>query len=180
MIHYGSPYSTEGRLGRAYNAFMAMLPGPTDFGCLIDGDTLFTTPDYGRLIERAVGENTACRLFYARTNRIACPWQRDDTAPAGDDVGLHRGHGERLARLHGASVREVRGEPVPGSGFLILLRKDLWAEAPFKESGLLGVDWDFYRRVVQRGERVLLMTGVYLYHWYRGGKADSVAHLVNA
>src|SRR5947209_5730690 len=78
IIHYGTPYSTEGRIGRAYNQFMALLPQPTDFGCLVDADAVFTTCDFGHLIQRVVAENPTCRLFYARTNRIGCPWQLDD------------------------------------------------------------------------------------------------------
>lgn len=67
MIFYGTPYSIEKRLGRAYNTFMVLLPQPMDFGCLSDGDTMFTTPDYGHLIQRVVEETPACRLFYAPT-----------------------------------------------------------------------------------------------------------------
>lgn len=59
----------------------------------------------------------------------------------------------------------------------MLIRKDLWCDVPFREGGMLDVDWDFYRRAVARGERVLLMLGVYLYHWYRGGDREDVTHL---
>lgn len=176
MIHYGTPYSLEKRFGHAANQFMRMLPEPRDFGCLVDADAVFTTHFYGTLIQQVVDENSTCRLFYALTNRIGCPWQRDETI-CGDDMRFHREYGRRLAEMHGSAVREVQGEQVPGSGFLILVRKDLWQEVPFQEQGMLGVDWDFFRRVAQRGERILQMQGLYLYHWYRGGNAADIRHL---
>jgi hypothetical protein len=176
MIYYGTPYSVEKRLGRAYNQFMRMLPEPTDFGCLMDADAVFTTHDFGHLIQRVVSKNPSCRLFYARTNRVKCPWQRLKGA-AGDDMRRHRAYGAEVATKRGSAVRRVHRKRVPGSGFLILLRKDLWNEFQFKESGIVGVDWEFFRRVVRHGEPVLQMLGVYLYHWYRGGKARDTSHL---
>ena len=176
MIYYSSPFSTERKIGKAYNQFMKLLPNPTDYGCLIDGDTLFTTSNYGYLIEAVVNQNPNCRLFYAKTNRISCPWQLDN-AIAGDDIFLHRQHGKQLMDLHGTAVKQVQGESVPGSGFFILLRKCLWEKFPFREDGMLNVDWDFFRRVVRSKEIVFQISGLYLYHWYRGGDSRDTTHL---
>lgn len=176
MIYYGTPYSVQKCLGRAYNEFMALLPQSTDFGCLIDADAMFTTPDYGHQLAEIVAENPACRLFYGTTNRIACPWQRDLTV-MGDDLRLHREHGLQVSKLKRSIVREVQTLKPAGSGFLILLRKDLWGEIPFHETGMLNVDWEFFSRAVKRGETILQMMGVYLYHWYRGGNGADTRHL---
>jgi len=176
-IYYGSPYSSSKRLGHAYNAFVSIVPRPTDFACLTDADAVFTIPNYGDLIEQAVNENPDARLFTAKTNRIGCSWQLDRNAPTGDDMRQHRDYGRRLAGSHGAAVLIVPREAVPGSGFFILVRKDLWSEVRFKETGILAVDNDFFKRAVRMGETILQLQGIYLYHWYRGGNSSDISHL---
>jgi hypothetical protein len=154
---------------------MSLLPNDMDYACLTDADAMFTIPNYGHLIDGIIKAYPECRLFYAKTQRIGCTWQRDASI-RGDDITLHRAHGKALAEKHGVTCIPAGKEP-PASGFLILLRKDLWKLVHFKEQGILGVDWDFYRRVQSRNEPILLMQGVYLYHWYRGGNQKSTKHL---
>lgn len=175
MVIYGSPYSLSKNLGQAYNEFLGLLPNASDFACLTDADAMFTVPNYGHLIDAVIHRYPECRLFYAKTQRIACRWQLDKTIRS-DHMPRHRAHGKALAEKYGASCIPA-GDSPPGSGFLILVRKDLWQQVPFREQGILGVDWDFYRRVQALNEPILLMQGIYLYHWYRGGKKRSTQHL---
>ncbi len=167
VIYYGSPYCLNGNIGEAYNRFLGLLPFDHDYACLVDGDTLFTTRDYGHQIAACVQENITCRLFYATTNRVGCHWQIAAGAPVGHDIWEHRQFGVDQAKKHGTQVVERQTELVPASGFLMVVRKDLWLEVPFKSTGFYGVDWLFFQRVARR-ESVLQMIGVYLYHWYRG------------
>ncbi len=176
MIFYSSPYSLEMQLGVAYNQFLELLPCADDFACLIDADAMFTITNYGHILVDAIQRYPQQRIFYARTNRIACRWQLDKTIQ-GDDLREHRKYGQALASKHGSSCRVIPRTAMPGSGFFILLRKDLWQEYRFKETGILGVDWDFYRRIVATGERILQLQGIYLYHWYRGGNSKQTSHL---
>jgi len=179
MIHYASPYAIDRNIGAAYNRFLSMLP-ESDYACLTDGDTLWTTPGYGHQIAAIVQQNPDCRLFYATTNRIHPAWQHSPTLLVGDDIAQHRTLGARMAQELGASVTEVQKELVPGSGFLILVRKSLWAElGGFAAVGMLEVDWDFFRRAAGHGERILRMDGVYLYHWYRGGRCSQPSILTD-
>lgn len=75
MIYYGIPYDQDKNIGVYYNRFMSILPEETDFACFVDGDTIFTTPFYGKQIDEITKKNPDCGLFYAVTNRIGCPWQ---------------------------------------------------------------------------------------------------------
>lgn len=60
----------------------------------------------------------------------------------------------------------------------MLVEKRLWMDVGgFKTEGMLGVDNDFYDRVRKSGRTIRQMRGVYLYHWYRGGKWD-ITHLL--
>src|SRR5690348_8652460 len=145
MIYYSTPYSLEKCLGKAHNQFIRLLPNDEDFACLLDGDVMFTVSNFGHNLQAIIDANPDCRLFYARTNRIACPWQLDSTVQ-GDDIRKHRVHGRLLSERLGTAVREVQYESTPGSGFLILVRKDMSRQVPFIEQGVLDVDWGFFRR----------------------------------
>jgi Methyltransferase domain len=177
-IYYSSPYSVEKNLGRAYNSFMSLIPRPIDFGCLVDADAVFTTCNYGHLIRSAIDENPGVRMFTALTNRIGCQWQIDPAAPIGDDIREHRQHGAELMALHGTATRAITGDQIPGSGFFMLVRRDLWQRFKFCEEGMLAVDTDFFRRVMESGEPILQLQGLYVYHWYRGGNSQDISHLI--
>ena len=94
MIYYSIPYSTEKNLGKYYNDFMKVLPNDDDFACFVDGDTIFSTPNYGHIIQSVVDENPEVKLFTCYTNRIGCKWQ---VAPGIDidsnDMKYHRDFG---------------------------------------------------------------------------------------
>ncbi len=176
MIFYSIPYDTGKSIARAYNSFVKLLPKESDFACFLDGDACFTTSTFGHPLEAIVAAHPRGRLFYATTNRIGCSWQRAVGAPAGNDVALHRKFGKALLDRHGYQVREVHGMNA-ASGFLILVRKDLWrAVGGFRGPGMLGVDRAFFSDVKKRGVPIYQMMGVYLYHWYRGGTGDT-SHL---
>jgi hypothetical protein len=172
MIFYSIPYDPGRNIAQAYNCFMRVLPDERDFGCFVDGDACFTISKFGHQLEGIVAAHPQGRLFYATCNRVGCHWQRVEGAPAGNDIAIHRTFGQVLADKHGHEVREVQGRS-PASGFLILVRKDLWqAVGEFQGQGMLGVDWAFFTTVAKRGEPIYQMMGVYLYHWYRGGTGD--------
>ena len=66
----------------------------------------------------------------------------------------------------------------PISGVLMLLNKGLWKKAcGFEEKGILGIDNSIHYRVQALGQRVMVMKGVYVYHWYRGGNPSDKRHL---
>jgi GT2 family glycosyltransferase len=61
---------------------------------------------------------------------------------------------------------------------MILIQKRLWKKiGGFLENGMLGVDNDLHTKVIKSNEKLYLMRGVYLYHWYRWPNYKDKSHL---
>jgi hypothetical protein len=182
MIYYTVPFDSSKNLGKYYNDFMKVLPNEDDWACIVDGDTIFTTPDYGLLVEKAISENPDADCFTAMTNRVGCQWQ---IAPGvdihSDDIRYHRDFGKLLKTVYGHSVVDVTNKPKTQvmSGFFILLKKSSWQKfGGFKESGMLGIDNDLHWKIQKHKQKFYMIRGLYLYHWYRGGNAADKSHLL--
>lgn len=163
-IYYFTPFALDGNLGAAYNQYMQLLPNDDDWACFVDGDAMFMTPDFGKVIADVVEKNPETGMFTCYTNRVANKEQ------------LYRGiFSESADMLHHRDIafvcRSVMADKTeeltrPISGVMMLIQKRTWKEFPFKD-GLLSVDNDISRRLMQAGRKVLLMRGIYLLHYYR-------------
>lgn len=167
-----TPYDLRRDLGRACNEVMGLL-APGDWCCFKDHDALFTTPRYwySQLLE-AIEENPEAGLLTAVTNRIGNTGQVARGAPRSHDIREHFAFGEKLRRQYGSAVRDVtRGNLI--GGVVLCMSVDVWREIGGFRSGFLGVDNAAHQDVAKVGRRVLLMPGLYVYHWYR---ADGRQH----
>lgn len=183
MIYYNIPFRSDKDLGKAYNDFMKLLPNDEDFACFVDADTIFTTLDYGVIIEQVVKENPEVGCFVSMTNRVNCMWQvHPGVDPKNNDMEYHRKFGKQLQSILGTKCIDVTNKPHDSvlSGFLILISKKVWKKIEgFKEGiGMLGVDNDLHYRIQTHGEKLFLMEGIYLYHWYRYPDFKNISHLV--
>jgi hypothetical protein len=185
VIYYSIPYNTEKNIGKYYNDFMEILPNDDDFACFVDGDTIFTTSNYGHIIQGVVNEHPDIGFFTCYTNRIGCPWQ---IAPGVDqetnDINYHRNFGLSLQTQYGTMCEDVTTVKINDisylmSGVLILLQKKVWQKiGKFAENGMLGVDNDLHRKIQNNNEKLFIMKGVYLYHWYRWPDFKNTSHLI--
>jgi len=178
-IFFNIVFDPGGNLGVHYNKVMETL-GDEDACCFIDADAMFTTYNYGKQLYDVLKKYPKCGLFVATANRIGCTWQRNGDWGS-DDIVAHRKFGQQQLEQHYDAIDDVTtkyGNHVMG-GFLILIRKKTWKRlGGFKEVGQLGVDNDLHRRAKAKGEKVYLMKGVYLYHWYRGGDRNNKSNIV--
>jgi glycosyltransferase involved in cell wall biosynthesis len=180
LIYYSIPWDSSMNIGQYYNRFMEALPADSDVACFLDGDACFTTTYYGRQLEAILGRYPESGLFAGMTNRVGCRWQTVAEADKkSNDIEYHRELGARIAARSWDSCVPVQYSPTElMSGVLFMLRKATWKQAGgFPEKGMLGVDNEIHRRVAELGLPVMLMSGVYVYHWYRGGKPDANKHL---
>lgn len=174
MIFYFIPWATDKHIGRHYNACMELLPNDDDFACFVDADAVFCTHYFGSQIEAVVAKHPDCGLFTCVTNRVYAAWQ----IPRGvdrtsNDMEYHRRVGENMRTKYYDECEDVTDLQNKGvypwlSGVLILLRKSTWKKiGGFYKDGFFEVDNYLHRDVAQHGERIMLMKGVYVYHWWR-------------
>jgi GT2 family glycosyltransferase/tetratricopeptide (TPR) repeat protein len=160
------PRSEGKNLGFAYNELMGRLRDE-DWACFLDHDACFTTPDwYAQLEEITAGLTEPCVLT-ALTNRVGSPWQ---LAPGVDrdnhSMDYHRRIGRAIQAAAPGVLRDVTHESLM-SGVVILLSRRTWLHLGGFVDGFLGVDNAIHQAARDRGGRIYLMAGVYVYHWYR-------------
>lgn len=163
------PYDTEENVGRAYNHYMELIEDD-DWACFIDHDAMFTTPDWFKQIQKVIAANPEYGCLSAIANRVGNPAQKVANLQDTHDILYHRKIGKLIQQQQGTKVNDATNTHCI-SGVVILVKKSVWKKAGGFADGFLGVDNDFHTRVVKAGEKVGVMRGLYLYHFYRA--ADS-------
>lgn len=176
-IHYLTPYAVDGNIGRAYNEACRRIEGRDDWIVIRDGDTSFTTPDWGRQIEEVLRTHgDKYQVYGAMTNRIRSPHQRVPDMFDEMDLRKHWEAGRNLEQDHWAEV----GDGGTGvAGFFMAFRRSTWEKSPFRERDRT-FDTLFCREVARKGGKIGIMKGVYLVHLYRiwsKNPFDDVKHL---
>lgn len=180
MILYSIPFSTEKNIGAYYNYIMSTLQNDSDFACFVDADTIFTTSNFGDQILDVVKRYPECGLFTCYTNRVGFKKQIYPMIDMNNnDMQYHRDIGKSLQETYWNECEDLsylkQNELI--SGMLLLVKKSLWKAVGGFKSGMLSVDNDFHLKCIQNNEKVYLMKGVYIYHWYRWPNYSNTTHL---
>ncbi len=182
MIYYSNPYDLSRCIGKYNNNFLRILPSDDDFACFTDGDTIFTTSNFGTQIEEVTKRYPDIGYFTCYTNRLGC---RAQIAPGVDqdsnDMAYHKNIGTALQSIYGTRCKDIT--VLPGNQYvsacMTMIKKSLWKKVGnFSEDGMLGIDNDYHRRIIKSNEKVYLMEGVYIYHWYRWPNPKNKEHLL--
>ncbi len=179
MIYYITPYLT-GDIGKAINDAIAVLHEDS-WVCLRDTDTMFLLPDQPSMLEDLVATNPPFDVIGASCNRLGSSYQllggKIDDDP---NILNHISHAKVARDYYGDEIEEVpQGTPL--AGFFLLFRKSLWKEIPFEERSIQ-FDIIFSNTLHERGKRLGLMRGMYLFHIYRLGQKDpqrAISHLMH-
>jgi hypothetical protein len=184
MIYFFTPYSLEKKLFEAYDRYMALLPSEDDWACFLDGDTLFFESNFGHQVQEYVDKYPATGMFVSYASRSAYPYMVPaETDQKSDSITYHRSVSSSCYfHLHG-HVTRIENHV---SGHLMCIRKGTWLEIRqevgrrCEANNLLGVDTQITNTMLGSGKTILLMRGIYLFHYYRlaEGKA-SKKHLMD-
>ncbi len=172
------PFTEEpNRLGAAYNEIMRETT--TEWVGFVDHDVwLAAQPEWWSMIRRAIDEvPRSVAWIGCVTNRIGCPLQRvRGVDPRNHEMHYHRQIARREYEQHGHELRDVTGSRFSLSALVFAVRRDAWLDVGgFRETGWLGVDTDFCGRLRRRHWRIVLLPGLYVYHWYRAAEAQNDA-----
>lgn len=177
-IYYTIPYNSDFNIGKYYNDFFNIIPNDDDYGCIVDADTIFTTPDYGTLIENVIARYPDVEAFTCYTNRVGCPWQvYNGVDVKSNDIEYHRNIGKKLYEENGTDCVDMTNTQL-FSGMFFIIKKSAWKKIGGAiEKGMLKVDNAIHQGIKNNGMKLFLMKGLYLYHWYRNGNKNDKAHL---
>lgn len=172
-IHYINPGRADKNIGKAYNQICALIP-ENDWICIQDQDSLFWPELCLKQIETIIQNyGNEYSLFGAVTNRLNSQSQRPfPTDFENLDILYHKKRAEELAVENWGKV-EDHGEPV--AGLFMLFPKRLWNEVKFIEKSIY-CDSLFGKEVLKKKKKIGLMTGVYVYHFYRADKPNPTAY----
>lgn len=156
------PFAPDRYFGRACNETMAELPDGA-WAAIIDHDCMFTTPHWYAQMLEAIAFRPDAGAFAVVTNRIASPWQRvPEGVLAGDVIARHREIGE-ARRLRNRTLLDIT--PTKGFGGVVtVLSKEAWREAGGYADEMFCADHSIFFRTIDRGRRVYLIEGLYVYH----------------
>lgn len=157
------------------NRFMELLPNDDDFGIMIDHDAIFTTKNWHRQLEDAIKRYPDVNVFGAMTNRVYSPCLWADVDRENNDMSYHRERGKDIAQEFWDESFELPALDDKNKGlggFFIMIRKSTWKRIGGFTCTLdgddkcYGMDWALTYRLLNYGEKIHILKGVYMYHWY--------------
>jgi len=174
MIEIKIPYMLNMQLGRAYNELMKSVE---DWVLFLDHDVLILNPHYYEVclgVAQVVGHKAG--WVSGVTNAIACEAQLCIDAPKGNDMIEHMRYAKQRWKKHGPKVVKI-GDKKRGmfyknkifagfSGFFMLTHKQAWKDTGGFRDGFLGVDNQYYKKLIETGYETYVMPGIYMYHLY--------------
>lgn len=163
-ICYIQPYASDKNIGKEYNYHCDKV-AENDWICILDHDVMFLHPETKKQIEEIVQtQGKAWDLLGAVTNRIASAHQCAYNTFSDNPNILD--HYNTACELHTSNYGDVKMTLKGIAGFLMLMPKKTWTKLKFIENNI-AFDTDFSRRLLRKGGKIGVMTGVYVFHYYR-------------
>lgn len=184
MIYFFTPYSFEKKLFEAYDTYIKLLPGKNDWACFLDGDALFFENNFGHQVQEYIDKHPDAGILTSYASRCGYKYMvPEGNDQENDSIKYHRIKSKEIyEKLHG-QVKEINNNI---SGHLICIKKSTWLlirdELLIVCSGanLLGVDTQITKIILGHGMKILLMRGIYLFHYYRLTEGKSYKqHLID-
>ena len=162
------PFDMSGNIGRDYNRIMRSCS--SEWVGFIDHDIFVANPHwYGMFFSAISVFGDQAGFIGCMTNRVGSPLQKVKGVERNNDIGYHREFAENLFKEHGNTVQDVTDSQFCPSALMFATSKKAWYETGgFRETGLVGVDTKYIGKLKEKGYKIYLLKGLYVYHWYRG------------
>jgi len=189
-INIHIPYK-PGNLGKAYNELMDKA-SYDEWVLFVDHDVMLLRQNWYDICVAAIEKyGKEAGWITCLTNDIYCADQLRTDAPQSNDIMIHAQFGDQLYQKNGSLAFDVDQGPVnPNeplkhvfSGFFILTHKEAWEKVGkfeeedrvvdhvykgyplrFRCNKFLGVDNDYFLKLVNAGYKPKILQGVYAYH----------------
>jgi GT2 family glycosyltransferase len=163
---FSNPYSQKKLIGEAYNNFCRKVENEEDWIILQDGDIMYLTPNWGRLIYSSIRLGSDFALIGCYTNRLRLAHQLHEGKFSDDhDIMYHARIAETYA-IREPGVTDTGGQIV--AGLFMAFQKKTWRKVGGFNESSIAFDADFSLKVLASGGKIGLMNNLYVYHWYRG------------
>lgn len=171
MLYFFTPYSFTRRLFDAYDQYINLMPSDDDWACILDGDTAFLRSDFGHQIEEYIKRFPTTGLFTCYASRCWYDYQRPlNSIPDADSILRHKAIADKQKQFHEFEAEKLNKKI---AGHLIVIQKKTWL-ALRDEVALLcrnetieGVDTFLSKALLASGRTILLMKGLYIFHYFR-------------
>lgn len=161
------PFILNGNIGAEYNRIMKFCS--EEWIGFLDHDIFIANPHwYGMFVEAISVLGEQAGFIGCMTNSVGCPLQKAG-AEKNNDIRYHREFAENIHKEHNNIVQDITGSQFNPSALMFVTSKKAWYEVGgFRENGLIGVDTNYVGKLKDKGYKVYLLKGLYVYHWYRG------------
>jgi len=171
MIWFFTPYSFGRKLFDAWDQYMNLVQNPQDWVCMMDGDIAFFRNDFGHHIQKYTEQNPDVSIFSCYASRSGTAWMMPINNQFDcKDIVIHRQIAETCAVSHTLEIEELNKRV---TGHLMVMRKSTWLkfrdkiQTATEEKNLYGIDTAICQQILYAGGRILLMKGIYVFHYYR-------------
>lgn len=171
MIWFFTPYSFEKKLFEAYDRYMQLMPDEEDWGCLMDGDMAFLQSDFGNELQDYIDANPGTALFTCYGSR--CPYGHQMAPGVNYESESLRYIYENTVKLRQNNHLKVLDLKQRIAGHLMLIQKKTWVK--YREAiaehavaaNIQAVDTAISDVLLKNNEKILLMQGLQVFHYYR-------------
>lgn len=160
-------HDDEKNLAKAYNKCMDLL-SDDDWAVFLDRDAMFVQQDWYDIIKSSIKNNPDYGFFVSMMNRVGNRVHIPaDIDPNNHDIKYHVEVGKKLSQTNNGVQRWTYSGLL--SGVVMIVKKSVWKKIGEANENrrMLAVDNDLHRGCNREGIKVGLITGLYVYHWYR-------------
>jgi len=163
-IYYSNPYNSQS-IGKAVNDFCRIIPNDNDWIVLQDGDICYLTPEWGKIIEKALDmAGNQYQILGAYTNRLRLTHQLHNGEFCDDHEMRYHYH---IAKQYEAKEDGITKTELPIAGCWMAFRKSTWKSLGGFFENTIAFDVDFCNRALKERMSLGLVNRLYVYHLYR-------------
>jgi len=171
MIWFFTPYAFNKKLFEAYDMYMQTIADPNDWGCLMDGDMAFLISDFGTHLQEYIDKYPGTGLFISYASRSPYGHQmKPGVNPESDSIKyVFENTQSSYINDHLKAIEQTKRICAP----LLLIQKRTWIKyrdgiaEQARAANIQAVDTAISDNLMKAGEKILLMAGVQVYHYYR-------------